>query len=776
MKERLINNRLFILVSFIIFSWATLSYWVISSSAKTLSNEKYREVSRKIKASLEILISEKQEAISLISFSLSHDANIMNALQKHDPKGLDFRYFSQGIQQSSHLKNIWVQVIDDEGFSLYRSWSSKRNDDLKKVRLDIARMIKKPAIINSISVGKFDLTFKSMVPIFEQNTFLGFVETLAKFNSIALKMQKRDFNIVVLVDKSYKQQLKFPFTKNFVQDYYVANLDASKDFTKYLSQQNIPAFVQKKAYHLDKNINQLITTHHLKDIHGKAMSYIVIFHNLDSIDLSSVYRTRDRLILLAVLILILLLSAVYYIYIKHYKKFMDRMNERLINEVALKTNQLEEKNKSLEHIANHDFLTKLPNRLLFIDRLEQNIRYAKRHQTSIAILFLDLDRFKEINDTFGHEVGDLLLQEITKRLQPKLRTYDTFARLGGDEFTIIIEDVQNQKVIEIIEKIFSRIKDPIYIQGNTLHISFSIGVSCFPEDGQTTEILLRNADTAMYQAKESGRNTYRFYNKDMTETISKRLSLENDLREALALEHFQAYYQPKVNAITGKVIGMEALIRWHHKTKGMIAPDKFIPLAEDLGLIAKIDQWMMKESCKTVLSWQKEGMDTGVLSLNVSVKQLSDENFVNDIKQIMKETQFNPKFLELEITESQLMKDPESTIGVLKELKALNITISIDDFGTGYSSLSYLKRLPIDKLKIDKSFIDDIPHSEDDASIVRGIIVLAQSLHLDIIAEGVENSAQKEFLIQAGSPMIQGYYYAKPLPANLFKAYLEQNN
>ena len=386
--------------------------------------------------------------------------------------------------------------------------------------------------------------------------------------------------------------------------------------------------------------------------------------------------------------------------------------------------------------------------------------------------FWILTDFKEINDTYGHEAGDKLLIEITHRLELCVREYDTIARLGGDEFTIIIEGSENKKIVDILQNIIDKIKDPIFVNGNTLHTTFSIGISSFPEDGDSTEILLRNADTAMYKAKERGRNTYAFYNEAMSAQAFKRVTLETDLRYAIGHGDFQAYYQPKINALTGKVTGMEALIRWNHERLGLIYPDDFIPLAEEIGLITKIDQWMMEETMMTTLAWQKEGLSIGKLSLNISMRQIEDKNFVAYIKETILKTAFDPECLELEITESQIMKNPTSTITMLNDVKALGVSIAIDDFGTGHASLSSLKNLPIDQLKIDKSFIQDILNNEDDIAIVKAIIVLAQSLKLDLIAEGVETMEQKDFLVEAGCSTIQGFYYAKPLPADAYRDYL----
>ena len=776
MNHTSINIRLLIGAIIIALAWVMFSYIAISSRTKTLKHETYLETSHEMKRSLELFTSEKQEAISLISFSLSHDSKLKQALLKNDTSFLNLQEFSLLLKQNTLLKNIGIQLILPDGRSLYRSWSDKKGDDLSTVRLDVAQVIKTPKIINAISVGKFDLSFKSMVPIYDNNRFIGLVETIAKFNSIAIKMQSKGFDIVGLVDKSYKSQLKFPFTKKFINDYYVANLNAKPELTEFIQDKDIKELMTTQEYTVVKSINKLMTVFYLNDVDNNPMSYFFIFNDLNNIDLSDIYRIRDRLVIAAILSFLLLMSGFYYFYTRRYKNFINKLNKQLEDEVALKTIELKEQNKNLEHLANHDPLTKLPNRLLFLDRLEQSLRYAKRHTTSVTVLFLDLDRFKEVNDTFGHEAGDKVLKEITQRLSESVRDYDTIARLGGDEFTLIIDGASNQSIVHIIEKIVKKIKEPILINSHSLHTSFSIGISRFPEDGDSTEILLRNADTAMYKAKDLGRDSYTFYNESMTEEVLKRVTLETDLRKSIKTGGFEAYYQPKVNAITKKVTGMEALIRWNHETLGMISPFEFIPLAEEIGLIGQIDEWMMRETMRQVLQWRKEDVYIGKLSLNVSVKQLEQKGFFDYIKTIIEEETFMPELLELEVTEGQIMKDPESTISVLEKIRNLGITISIDDFGTGYSSLSYLKRLPIDKLKIDKSFIQDIPKNEDETAIVKAIIVLAQSLNLKIIAEGVETEEQKNFLVEAGCPDVQGYYYSKPLCAHEYKDFVIQNS
>lgn len=771
LKKR-IDAPLLIIAIFILLGAIVLSYFGITSRINTLNHEKYIETSIKVKNTLEVFIQEKKEAVSLISFSLVRDSDIRNALMHRETKDLQLHQFTTELKEHTPLQYVGIQVISPEGISLYRSWTPKKGDSLLQARIDIAEGIKDPKIMNSISVGKFDLTFKTIIPIYEQGAFIGFIETIAKFNSIALKMQQKGIDMSILVDKRYKEQLKFPFTKKFVDDYYIANTNSKPVNEAYIKEKNVEHFIDTHDYRLAKDINKLITTFCLNDLEEQPMAYFLLFIDLDDIDFTGINRVRNRLILAAVLAILLLTSSFYYLYVKRYKLFVDTLNTKLEHEVAAKTLELEEKNKHLIHIAHHDSLTGLPNRLLFLDRLDNAIKYAKRHNNNVAVLFLDLDRFKEVNDTYGHEVGDKLLKNITQRLKACVRDYDTIARLGGDEFTIIIQGAENEQLISIVEKIFKNMKASHFINGNTIHSSFSIGISSFPEDGDNTDILLRNADTAMYKAKDKGRNTYKFYNEGMTAQVLKRVKLETELREAIEHNDFHAYYQPKLDAVTGKVIGMEALIRWIHHSHGMIPPDEFIPLAEEIGLIGRIDEWMMKHTLETAHKWHEEGIFNGRLSLNVSMKHIENKSFVDRIKEILTENNFKPELLELEITESQIMKKPQSTIKILNKIKSLGIAISIDDFGTGYSSLSYLKRLPIDRLKIDKSFIQDIPNDEDDTAIVKTIIVLAKSLKLDIIAEGVESLEQKDFLVASGCHHIQGYYYAKPLSEKGFRDFL----
>ena len=427
---------------------------------------------------------------------------------------------------------------------------------------------------------------------------------------------------------------------------------------------------------------------------------------------------------------------------------------------------IQEQSNLLKHQAYHDSLTNLPNRALFKDRLEQSMLNAKRNKHRFALLFIDLDQFKSINDSLGHDVGDKVLIKSAKRLQNSLRAGDTLARLGGDEFTIILKDVHESKdIAKVADKIIHAIKEPIEILSHKLHISCSIGISIFPDDANSQENLIKYADAAMYRAKDEGRNNYQFYSSDLTVQAYERVILENSLRIAIKEQQFIIHFQPQYHEKGKKIVGMEALVRWQHPELGLVFPDKFISLAQETGLIIEIDKIVMQKAMQQFSKWYEEGLNPGVLALNLSMKQLNNQDFIPLLLETMQVNNFKAQWLELELLESQIMHDPDLSIDKLRQIHNLGIEIAIDDFGTGYSSLSYLKKLPLDKLKIDKSFIDDIPKCEDDIAITKAIIALAQALGLKLVAEGVETKEQLDFLQQNKCNQIQGYYFSKPLPA-----------
>ena len=428
---------------------------------------------------------------------------------------------------------------------------------------------------------------------------------------------------------------------------------------------------------------------------------------------------------------------------------------------------LKNQNDILEYQAYHDELTKLPNRALFDDRLQHALEEAYRNDKKLALLFVDLDHFKEINDSLGHMVGDDVLKIIAERLLAIVRKNDTVARFGGDEFALILEDLkQEEEASYIAQKILKEFSEPIKIKGLDLYVLSSIGISIYPDDADTASNLLKYADSAMYRAKKEGRNNFQYYSSEMTESSLKRVIMDGSLREALKNDELVVYYQPQYDGSNDELIGMEALVRWEHRTKGLVSPVNFIPLAESTGLIVEIDHYVMKTAMQQISQWYKEGLTPGRLSINLAENHLRQKNFIDRIDTMMKTTGCKAQWLEFEITESQVMHHPEEAIKLLQRISDRGISIAIDDFGTGYSSLSYLKRLPINKLKIDQSFVIDLPDNEDVVAIVQAIIALGKSLKLQIIAEGVENRYQKDFLLQNGCEYIQGYLYAKPMDSD----------
>ncbi len=439
--------------------------------------------------------------------------------------------------------------------------------------------------------------------------------------------------------------------------------------------------------------------------------------------------------------------------------------EQKVKEKTLERTQvLEEQKNKLDHQTHHDHLTALPNRVKFQKEIQKKIDF-KRDDEKLAIFFIDLDHFKNINDSFGHDIGDQVIKITADRVRQCIRKDDTLARFGGDEFVVLIDDYYDKSDLEVVaENIISCISKPILIESMTMFISCSIGISVHQEEVCSPHDLIKYADTAMYKAKEQGRNIYQFYSPNMTEIAFERVLMETSMRFALEKEEFVVYYQPQVDTRLDKIVGLEALVRWNHAKMGLISPAKFIPLAEETGLIVVLDQWVMKTGMSQIRQWYRMGLNPGKLSLNLSVKQLQEDDFIEIVKKLLHETGCKAEWIEFEITESHIINNVEEGIETLNKIKALGISIAIDDFGTGYSSLSYLKKLPVDKLKIDRSFIIDIPDNKEDAAITNAIIAIAESLNLRVIAEGVETRKQKEYLLECGCHFIQGYFYHQPMP------------
>jgi diguanylate cyclase (GGDEF)-like protein/PAS domain S-box-containing protein len=430
----------------------------------------------------------------------------------------------------------------------------------------------------------------------------------------------------------------------------------------------------------------------------------------------------------------------------------------------------------MKHLAEHDALTDLPNRILLRDRITQAIVNARRNSTQVAVVFLDLDQFKHINDSLGHASGDKLLQSVAARLISCVRSTDTVSRQGGDEFVVLLSEIkQAADAGNMARKILTALKACHALEGRDLHITASIGVSTYPEDGDDAEILMKNADTAMYQAKEKGRNNYQFFKKEMNLRAVNRQSLEVGLRDALQYHQFVLHYQPKINLTTGAISGVEALIRWMHPSLGLLPPLEFLPVAEDCGLIVPVGRWVLSEACRQVREWINVGLRVAPVAVNVSSLEFRSEGFLDNVRAILMETGLNPRYLELELTETVLMQHAESTLAALTALKSIGVRLAVDDFGTGYSSLSYLKRFPIDCLKIDQSFVRDITSGSDDVPIVRAVITMAKSLKQRVVGEGVETEEQMCFLQAHGCDEAQGYYLGMPLTAERFAKLLKPN-
>ncbi|HEX5338501.1 MAG TPA: EAL domain-containing protein, partial [Gallionella sp.] len=435
---------------------------------------------------------------------------------------------------------------------------------------------------------------------------------------------------------------------------------------------------------------------------------------------------------------------------------------------------LKEAEQRLNHLATHDALTGLPNRTLFHDRLQQAMAISHRNATCTVLMLIDLDHFKNINDTLGHTVGDELLIQVARELRAVLRDGDTVARLGGDEFVVVMQDVPEHYDLDAgADKVLRAIARLAVIQGHQIYINASMGVTVYPGDGADGETLLRNADTAMYFAKAQGRNCYRYFSEDMNQDMQERLSLSAGLRDALKNDEFELHFQPKVLLKNGELSGMEALIRWRHPQQGMIPPGRFIPVAEACGLIAEIGAWVIEAAARQIRAWLDAGLEPVKVAVNLSAAQCRNEEIVQQIGNVLEKNAIEGRYLEMEITESMVMHDAEKAIRIFWLLKEMGVSVAIDDFGTGHSSLSYLKRFPIDSLKIDKSFVDDIETDKSDAEIVCAIITLAHSLGMQVVAEGVETGAQLDFLRNNGCEEVQGYYFSKPRPASEMTALLK---
>jgi diguanylate cyclase (GGDEF)-like protein len=456
----------------------------------------------------------------------------------------------------------------------------------------------------------------------------------------------------------------------------------------------------------------------------------------------------------------------------HLKRLASAVERELREAVTRRENR--EAQKRLHFLANYDALTGLPNRVLFIDRLSHSLRLAQRSSGLVGVLYMDLDNFKDVNDSLGHNAGDALLKTVADRLTQAVRTSDTVARLSGDEFALILTNLDHREDAAVAaRKIIDQLSHPLDVVEQTLQIRASVGISVFPADGTDSEELLRNADMSMYLAKQTGGSQYEFYRSEIGEKKAERLELLKALRRALEQREFVLHYQPQVELATGHIVGVEALLRWRCPERGLVSPEQFIPLAEESGLVVPLGEWVLRKACAQARIWRDTGYPPLRVAVNFSACQFRQKNLVDLVKAVLDENELPPEYLEVEITESTLMQDTATSLRTLQELRACGISISLDDFGTGYSSLSYLKRFPVDALKIDRSFVCDIPQDADDVAINSAIIAMAAKLNIRVIAEGVETLEQLDFLRSEGCALVQGYYLQRPASAQDLAAMLK---
>ena len=447
-------------------------------------------------------------------------------------------------------------------------------------------------------------------------------------------------------------------------------------------------------------------------------------------------------------------------------------------ELSKKVTENQEAVEKLRYLANYDPLTRLPNRVLFKEQLTKLCKQALQNNLLVAVLMIDLDRFKQVNDSMGHHIGDELLQMVALRIQNCLRKVDILARLGGDEFTVALSDLRDQdNAASVAQKIVSTLNKPFDLEGRNVHISASIGITIFPNDNDDLNSVLQNADMAMYQAKNKGKDTFEFFTSGLTALAQKHIELNDELRSALAKDQFQLYFQPIIDLSTDRIVGAEALLRWNHPTRGVIKPSEFLSIAEETGLICKISEWVFKSACEQAQQWRSKNLDDFYITVNASPREFGIKtDFVSKIMKILEASKLPPERLKVEITESLMMENLIDTIDKLKKIKQLGVGISVDDFGTGYSSLSYIRQFPVDTLKIDHSFVSEVTTNADDAKLIQAIIAMAEALKLLVIAEGVESIEQLQFLKAQGCQFAQGYFISPPLPIQQFEEFIQNRD
>ena len=706
------------------------------------------------------MLENDPQIIEILSSFLTASDEESKALRHNLEEKLKIYY--QALQKQGVLQFHFLNPQNVTTFRMHKP--SKYGDDLTDFKYSFKQTNLTKQAMSGLEKGRTSPSYRNVRPLYGENgLYLGIVDIAFAPEIIQKNLSEisKVHSHFILKKSIFKDRL---WNRNDIKDDYITSLEndeylefkyhtMNKGFTEALNflvdkkKEISQKMSESKEFSLllsNTNESTAITFLPLHNMQNEQIAYLISYTKSPAIHKMLI----DFYIMNGIIFFTIFLLALIFYKTKIYSQKLKFEKNRFYT------------------LAQYDPLTNLPNRSLFLDRIKQAKGRALRHNQKFGLLFIDLDNFKNINDSYGHVEGDRVLKYVANQLSLLIRGEDTLARLGGDEFMIIIEELEILNDISIIaDKIIALLKKPIEINNSKYYLGASIGLSVFPDDSQDVNDLIKFADTALYNVKNSGKGHSTFYSKQMSKELLERITIESEIRDAIKNEEFVVYYQPQIDASDDSLIGMEALVRWKHPTRGLVPPFEFIPIAEETGLIIELDKLVMKQAMQQFSDWYEKGLTPGVLSLNLSVKQLLQEDFISILTNLLTQTSCKNEWVELEVTEGHIMTNPEQAIHILNDISSMGIELAIDDFGTGYSSLSYLKKLPIDKLKIDQSFVRDLPDDEEDASITRAIIALAQSLNLKIIAEGVEVEAQKDFLLKNGCTYIQGYLYSKPVPA-----------
>ncbi|QXM07152.1 EAL domain-containing protein [Crassaminicella indica] len=714
-----------------------------------ITNDEMKKLAQKFSVS-EIYIIDKEGTVIYTSFPYDENFNLFKI-------GKAFERFLKSIYGQGKVKHQSITVSSNTGIlNRYTYYSPKESDYIISISVDIKDYVKK-----YYPKKYYEFVFSRLFHSFiEDNKYLVGIDIYShnKVNSWSLLHTGKKFDKAPsLINKLKNGEKIYIYKDGLYHSYHAFKFhDAGHDFTKKVYIELVYDFSA-----LERNKSDVFAF-------AIGISFLIIL-----ITFFITSKFFDKCVIKKVNMINYGLKMIaegqydHRIEIDSKDEFSDiakTINEMKEN-IRCREEELLKRREQIHYLAYYDSLTGLPNRVLFEEKLSIALEDAKLTQGKLALLYMDLDNFKKVNDTIGHTFGDLLLKNVGRLLKKYLGEKSTVTRLGGDEFVAVLPRVDDlQELVAIIENIIKSFQNPWILDDREFYITVSIGITLYPRDGKTPHILLKNADTAMYSAKNNGKNSYRFYTSDLNEKMLEKLEMENNLRHAVERNEFMVYYQPKVHMHTGRITGVEALIRWKHPTKGMIPPSRFIPIAEETKMIIPIGEWVLRNACRQIKSWEELGYPAMTVSVNLSVIQIQQPDFLEKIKSILKETGIKPSCLELEITENTIMKDFEFTNNILNALKKLGIRISLDDFGKGYSSLNYLKQLEIDVLKIDKAFVDDITENDHQQAIVKAVIDMAHSMNITVVAEGVETWEQFKFLKSLNCDKVQGYLFSKPLP------------